>query len=596
MAEMTPKEESLLKDLKGRFLRDLKAHKEWVEAKRPWSEFYDGEQWTSEELQVLKERNQPPVTINRIKPKIDSIIGMEVGLKVNTRAFDRGAQDFETAKAISESMRYVEQQNDFDNIESEAFSDQIIDGRGWYKVSTVWDGLDADPKIEKIDNEDVIKDRDGKKTDLSDSKQIHETIWSSVEDAKELFPEHKEQFDKAMYWEDVPSIDGEKHERVRPDQYDSGRDSSDSDFVEFVDKKLNRLRLVTTYYRTPYKRSFISGKGIAVQEVTGMKPSEVKKILNTFEGSVKWDQLGYRLHCATYCWNMLLESQEDIKPYDKEGKFNHVWVRGYASRNKKDCHIDYGLVRQMMDPQKEINKRRSKALHIISTNQTVMEEGAVDDVEKFRQEAARPDGIMVLRPGNAGRIQRETRTDLSASHFQLYQESKAEIDAVGIRGEVEGVSKATSGRDFQLRQQQATQSMRQLFSNLRGARRRVFMLVLDIIQQHWTAEKLIRITDDPESGLIVLNKKVTDPVTGEVYTQNDVSLGKYDLIIEEAPETVTLQGETFDILAGLAEKGYPIPMDMLIESSPIPNKKKLLERMQQQAQAQAAQAAGMPAA
>ncbi len=597
MAEMTEKENELLKDLKGRFLRDLKAHKEWIKEKRLWSKFYDGEQWSQEEIQALNARNQPDTVINRIKPKIDSIIGMQTGLKVNTKAFDRGTQDFETAKFISEALRQVEYLNDFDQTESEAFADQIIDGRGWYDVDIAWDGLEADPKVTRVDNEDIIADCDGRQADLSDHKQNHKTVWTSLEDAKALFPHEKETFDNCFYLPQVPSIDDstDEHTQVKGDQYKSGEQDT-ADYLEFVDKKLKRVRLVTTHYRTPFRRTFVTAKGLGVQEITDLPKSEVDKILETFENAVKWDQLGHRLHAATYCWNKLLEHKEDIKPYDKDGKFNRVFVPGFRSRIKDKPWLDYGLVRQMVDPQREVNKRRSKMLHILNTNKIRFEEGAVDDIDKARAEEAKPDGVIPLRvgalSGTAPKYVVETRTDLAASQFQMLQEAKGEIDSVGIKGELEGISEATSGRDFQLRQQQATQSMRQLFANLRGARRRVFMLVLDIIQQHWTSERLVRITDDPEAGAIVLNQVLTDPATGEKQVLNNVSLGKYDLIIEESPETVTLQGETFQTLASLAEKGAPIPMDMLIEASPIPNKKRLLERMQQQ-QAQMAQQAAM---
>lgn len=590
MAKADKQKEDLLKELKGRFCRDLKAHKEWCSSKKVCDEFYDGDQWTDEERKVLRSRNQPDVTINRTKPKIDSIIGMEAGLKVNTKAFDRGTQDFETAKFISEALRQVEYLNDFDTTENLAFGDQIIAGRGYYEVSIKWDGLEADPDIKRLYNEDVVRDCDGREADLSDSNHIHKSIWTSIEKAKMLFPECADELDACMESGEEVSITDGNGRGDRPDQYagasKDGATAMAGDYSDFVDKKLKQIRLTTTQYRVPFKRSFLTAKGLGVVEITGMSEGDIAKTEENFENAVKWDQLGYRVNVATYCWNEILEQKEDIRPYDKDGKFSIVFVPGFPSRSKDKSHLDYGLVKQMLDPQREVNKRRSKMLHILSTNSIMVEEGAIDDVQKLRTEAAKPDGLIILRPGAFNKIMRETRTDLAASQFQLLQEAKNEIDSVGIRGEVEGQSEATSGRDFQLRQQQATQSMRQLFSNLRAARRRVFLLVLDIIQQHWTSQRLVRITDDPDAGAIVLNQTVKDPTTGEEIVQNDVSLGKYDLIIEEAPETVTLQGETFEILAGLAEKGYPIPMDMLIESSPIPNKKKLLEKMQQQAQAQ----------
>ena len=36
--------------------------------------YFHGIQWTSEQLKILKDRGQPPVTFNRIKRKINTII------------------------------------------------------------------------------------------------------------------------------------------------------------------------------------------------------------------------------------------------------------------------------------------------------------------------------------------------------------------------------------------------------------------------------------------------------------------------------------------------------------------------------------------
>ena len=39
-------------------------------------DYYDSDQFTREYLQALEERSQPPITLNRIKPAINGIIGI----------------------------------------------------------------------------------------------------------------------------------------------------------------------------------------------------------------------------------------------------------------------------------------------------------------------------------------------------------------------------------------------------------------------------------------------------------------------------------------------------------------------------------------
>jgi hypothetical protein len=76
--------------------------------------------------------------------------------------------------------------------------------------------------------------------------------------------------------------------------------------------------------------------------------------------------------------------------------FTPVWCYRRARDN-----APYGVIRRQRDPQEDINKRGSKALFILSSNQIQMEKGAVDDLDDLRLEAARPDGIIVTNKGKA---------------------------------------------------------------------------------------------------------------------------------------------------------------------------------------------------
>ena len=69
------------------------------------------------------------------------------------------------------------------------------------------------------------------------------------------------------------------------------------------------------------------------------------------------------------------------------------------------------LVRQIIDPQKEINKRRSKALHLLNVNQVIFDEGAVKDKQATAIEMSRPDGMIEKRKGYEFII--DKNTDLS---------------------------------------------------------------------------------------------------------------------------------------------------------------------------------------
>lgn len=562
-----------LKRLKADFISDFQAEKSWREDKEEFGNFYDGDQLSEEEKKALEDRGQPPVVINRIKPKLDAIFGIQEALTVDTKCYPIGDKENE-ATVISEELRHIEDDSDFDLQESMAFEDQVIDGRGWYKISKEFDGLDGVDKVKYVDNENVVIDKycsreDLKTGELRTAKRLHETIWLDYEDAIETFPKFKEQIEIAIARPELSApMLSEKLKEFNPDQYRQQGDTtgvSDPDLAEFsafVDKKRKRIRLVNTFYRTPVVTKYLKHSGGTV-DITEMDESQVKKMTNELEGATTWTETRYSLNSCIFAWNVILEEKKDIRPYDKMGKFPLILVPAYVTRGKEKKH--YGLVKQQMDPQREVNKRRSKMLHLLNVNQTWFEEGAFENELVARKEVAKPDGWIKYR--KEFKVEPVRHSELAASQFQLLQESKNEVDSSGVNKEIEGRSSATSGREFQLRQQQSMQSIRKLFVNLRAARKRVAAYLLD--------EILYRNPD--------LLKDVR----------------KYDLILDEAPETTNLMSETFDTLASLAKGGIQIPVEMLIEASPLSanKKKEFLERMaqqQMQQQQMMAMQAGLP--
>jgi hypothetical protein len=98
----------------------------------------------------------------------------------------------------------------------------------------------------------------------------------------------------------------------------------------------------------------------------------------------------------------------------------------------------YGAMLQLLDVQDEINKRRSKALHLMSVRQVRWERGAVEDINKDARGACQAGWrTWRQRPAWSSRCSRRRH---GAAQFNLLTEAKLEIDAVGYNA-------AASGKD-----------------------------------------------------------------------------------------------------------------------------------------------------
>jgi len=276
----------------------------------------------------------------------------------------------------------------------------------------------------------------------------------------------------------------------------------------------------------------------------------------------------------------------------------------------------YGMIRDLISPQDEINKRRSKALHLLSTHQVITEAGAVGDEDKARREVAKPDGFIVVNPGM--RFDIENGADMAVGQMKLLEHATAEMQASGPNASMSGTDpRELSGRAILAQQAGGAAQNEPLADSLRHWSRRVYEMCWMAARQYWTAGKWVRVTDDlGATRWVGINRPVTlrgelaalpdpqramamqqlqivpnDPRLDQVIrVENDITDLDVDITIEEGMDVPAIQAEQFQTLVQLAsiQPGL-IPGDVLIAASSLKNKDQLLERMKAHAAAQAQQ-------
>jgi len=289
---------------------------------------------------------------------------------------------------------------------------------------------------------------------------------------------------------------------------------------------------------------------------------------------------------ATVCKGGFLRDPQ-VSPYlneDGEPECDLIAVSVYVDRENNR----YGAVRAMISPQDEINKRRSKALHLLNSRQVIAERGAVDNVEQARTEANRPDGY--LEVNGDMRFEFVDAQGLVAGQFELLQESKAEIDASGVNPALQGDLQAPSGRAVEALTQAGLAEQAIAFDALRDWSWRIYKATWHRIRQYWTEERWVRVTDDERNMRWVgINAPATDPngqpiigPDGRPQMQNQIAELEIDLILEDGPDSVTIQSEQFEQLVEM-KKADPnsIQTKHIIEASNLRNKGAILKDLEQ---------------
>lgn len=159
---------------------------------------------------------------------------------------------------------------------------------------------------------------------------------------------------------------------------------------------------------------------------------------------------------AEYTQGGVLE--ETPSPYvDEEGQ-------SYCPLILDSCYVDrdnnrYGTVRDLIDPQDEINKRRSKALHLNTMQGVVADEGAVANVNETRKELKKPDFFIQKQQGAAFEIVRNT--DLAAGQAQLMATALQYVMQQGPNAALLGKgTEDQSGRAIEAQQRAAAGELR----------------------------------------------------------------------------------------------------------------------------------------
>jgi hypothetical protein len=161
----------------------------------------------------------------------------------------------------------------------------------------------------------------------------------------------------------------------------------------------------------------------------------------------------------------------------------------------------YGIVRDLISPQDEINHRRSRTLHDGNVYGAVYEESAVENIREFLTEMSKPGGMARVRDGALvdKRIELRKPGELSQVHLGLLQEAKAEIDNVGPSlPNIAGDQRAQSGRAIIARQAIGSMELERPFDNLRQWQRKIYRAWWWLIrdpQFGWHEEMWLRVRD-----------------------------------------------------------------------------------------------------
>lgn len=498
-------------------------------------DYRDGKQYTSTELEALKERGQPPIVVNRIKPKIDFLCGYELSRRVDPRVTPRTPMHDADASSVQNVLKYVTDDQRYDRIRSMVWENLLIDGAGGVRVGVKPNRRgEIDVVLERVHWDRMFWDPHSAEQDFLDASYHGLVRWMDLSDALDEYPNGRDKLEWTM------------RNVALSDTYDDRPKHK-----VWADRKRERVRIVQIWFKR--------------------------------RGQWLW---------AEFTKGGILVGGPS--PYvDENGESDCELVFGSSFLNRENER--YGIVRQMVPLQDEVNKRRSKSLHYLNTNQIILEDGAVQDIQKFRKQAARPDGVLIVNRGFGDKIKMESRLDLSAGHQALMQEAKNELDMMGgnVALQGEAAQSAASGKAIIASQFGGAMEIAPMIDALMDIDARVYRKIWSRIRQFWNAEKWVRVTDDERNikwvvlnadpmrlqMIAMQNPQLAQSIIGSIGNLSEIDV---DITIDDGPDGITPQLEQFQSLVELKkmDANGEIPFRAVVAAMPnLRNREQVLAAM-----------------
>tara|TARA_R110000824_G_scaffold25410_5_gene88556 strand:+ start:2702 stop:4531 length:1830 start_codon:yes stop_codon:yes gene_type:complete len=538
-----------------------------------------GDQWDNKVREKLKKQNRPVITLNLELPLVMQLLGLQRTRPKSDKIIpvDNYGDD-KIAEIMSKIMKHIANSNNQDYVEEQWFTAGVIGGVGWVELETDHEENPVFPqiKITPGDNTMILPDPDAKDPFQKDWKRVIKSAW--------------------MTWAAIHDRWSDSVDKKPPDSNSIAdawrllsskmpapfRNTSQDDLVD----RINDLYRVVELWERKKERivKLVHNVSNEVHEVP--EKSDIQSFIDA-DYSVVSVGVRYYLEQTVslpYIHEILATKRHDYYYYPFFGFFPMKFA-GLPIVNS------IGYVENLHGVQEEKNRARSAmndAVQKMPAGGMILPPGEDELMKDLKDRGSEP-GFYGMRAGSSGAIEHLQQTfpsgwnGLMNSNDVDFQRISAQ--PLAMRGESE--SSEESGTLFRAKVAQGVTSMAPIFSAFGMARRLLGTAVIERIQKDYTEERIFRIIgEDPtQSEIVAINTK---DATGRML--NDVSVGKYDIVLEEELHVKSQREESMaawsEIVKALPPEQMAILTPELVRSSSLPNAREVADKLEQLTQQQ----------
>ena len=597
---------SLVDETQDLFKTYSEKRKTWANHAQEDREFRLGKQWTSDQKRILEERGQAPLVVNRIHPAVEAAKALITANKPQFRVSPREDSDNQVAQAMNGLLEYIWQISEGNTMMRRVVDDYYVTGMGaaLVYVDPMMDMGKGEVCIHDVDPLDIYIDPNSRHPFADDAENIIISRLYTKDQAKALYP---------MYEKAIKNASTETHQTDRPvtGREDNGEMSfpeepgtqtivSFGDSDEYIRGYERYYPLMIDYYRVFESFSgdedLLSEKEYAqyvqqpawlINENVITEPEQAKAIIQQIEQVYEQQVAQGREEGNLELPEKPIVQQITFQDLIENGSIEVVIV---PTKRIKQCVImgdkhlysrvlpidKYPIVffmnqhtrtpypmsdvRMVKGMQEYINKTRSLIIAhaTTSTNTKILIPSGSVDMREFEQKWAQP-GVAIEVDFDQGQPTPVQPTPLPNELYSNEMTAKNDIDhQLGLYEMTMGNSavaphtyKATVSLD-----EFGQRKMKSKLADIEAGLNRLGMVAIPMMQQLYTTRKVFRLIQPNNSiNEYVINKRMYDDKSQEIKVINDITVGKYDVVVVTGSTLPTNRMAQLEMYMDAYEKG-----------------------------------------
>lgn len=565
----------------------VEAHIEAHRASRFYANSECEGQWEADDLRYLRDQLRPAFSFNIIKGKIDTFLGMyadaqrcPVVSSAGTNDLLADVLDFVKDQVLQEARyeRKAARQLKTGTITGECALQLEIEpspeGQGWIKFN-----------LHRVMPFELHWDISSIEPDRSDARYVFWDRWLSEEEFAHLYPEEAKEWKiltktGADYGGLSDSTFG--HGEIGNEFQALGMDldyrTEDDKFNRYYyDRKKNKIRVIRYEYKewvdVNYVTDLTSGKRVEVEEEN---LERVKLAVN----------LGMPMSIETVKEERVkvcdFVGEKILREYPQAGPFKGFSIIDYVYDMDEETGTAFGLVRNLFDPQMELNKAKSLEIEYMAQGAgpgLIAEQDQITDEEQASDEMRRPGGIVTVKQGAVSEnrvIQKKVEPPSAAIMARMDGAVNLlnEISTIPSAANLTAAEHQQAGVTVAIRYHKAKQAVSTPFSHHEDAQNVLVQKVCEAIVNAMPDDQIQAILGKGSKyqvgNGVVLELAPSPNGDGQMVPKaraelRDLRTMNFQLDMEYVSENSTLRMIELEMLMAMAQAGVPVDPELMVE-------------------------------